>query len=279
MKCSNTLVAAWLVVAPAALTVTAQDKQEEPAFKEQFKEQLEKWLPGMGAEKIPDRRDSQQKLQQACFELGTPGREDQRKQACKIIAETLAGELAAPARIWLLKQLEMIGREECVEAVAKSLTDRDPHVRDAARRALANNPAPKANAPLLAALPGSSGTWRVGLVNALGLRRDQASVGALVGLLRQEDRATVAAAAGALGKIGGSQATAALKAALVKAPDDLKTGIADAYLRCADRLLKEGKTQEAAAIYDELGSDEMPQAIRLAASNGKSQAAAKGGGK
>jgi len=45
----------------------------------------------------------------------------------------MAGKLVPPprrARIWLLKQLERIGREECVEAVAKMLDDQDPLVRD-----------------------------------------------------------------------------------------------------------------------------------------------------
>ena len=164
-----------------------------------------------------------------------------------------------------------------MEAVAKSLDDPDPHVRDAARRALANNPASQANAKLLAKLAGSKGTWRVGLINALGFRGDAAGVAALVPLLRDGDRAAAAAAANALGRIGGPQATAALKAAYSKAAEPLNVPFADAYLRCADKLLGQGKVSEAAAIYSELSTAETPRVIRIAALKGKLNAATKAG--
>lgn len=245
----------------------------------QFKTQLQEWLPGMGAEKIPDRRDSQQKLQEVCFELGTPGREADRVEVCRVIAETLGTELAKPARIFLLKQLNYLGHEESVDAVAKSLDDGDAQIRDAARRALANMPAVQANAKLLAKLPGSSGTWRVGLINALGHRGETASVGPLAGLLSDKDQATATAAANALGSIGGTQATAALKGALSKAADKLKAPFADAYLRCADKLLEGGKASEAIAIYSQLSTADNPRAIRLAALKGMLDAASGSGAK
>lgn len=280
MKYFKVLAVALSVVALGAMVATAQDeKKDEPSFKEQFKAQLQQWLPGMGAEKIPDRRDSQQKFQQVCFELGTPGREAQRVEACRVIAETLGTELAKPSRICLLKQLNYLGHEESVDAVAKSLDDGDAQIRDAARRALANMPAVQANAKLLAKLKGSSGTWRVGLINALGFRGEKASVGPLAGLLSGSDRATATAAANALGRIGGAQATAALKAALSKAPNTLKAPFADAYLRCADKLLKDGKAPEALAIYNQLSTADNPRAIRLAALKGILDAASRGGAK
>jgi len=274
MKCLRVFALASFVVAWGALVATAEEaEKKELTFKEQFKAQLEEWLPGMSAEDIPDRQGPQQQFQDVCFQLGTPGREAERAEACQVIAEVLGTRLAKPARIWLLKQLEHIGREECVDAVARSLDDPDPHVRDAARRSLQNNPAPQAGAKLLGKLAGSTGTWRVGLINSLGARGDQASIGALAGLLRGGDQAAAAAAANALGKIGGHQAAGALKAALPNAPDPLKVRIADAYLRCADKLLQEGKGNEAAAIYDELYVAESPRAIRLAALKGRLNAA------
>ena len=276
MKRFRAPLAALLIVALVALTAlvaTAGEEEKELTSKEQFQKQLEEWLPGMGAEKIQDRGGAQQAFQQVCFDLGTPGRENQRKEACEVIVEVLGTSLAKPARIWLLKQLQYIGREESVDAVAKSLDDGDAQVRDAARRALTNIPVPQANAKLLAKLSGSSGTFRVALVNALGYRGDQASVGPLSGLLRDGDQTAASAAANALGKIGGPQAAGALKGALPNVPDALKVRFADAYLRCADRLLKEGKTNEAAAIYNELDTEDGPRVIRLAAIQGKLNAA------
>jgi len=275
MTSLKVLAVGGLLVVFATLTAAAQE--EAPSFKEQFQAQLAEWLPGMGAEKIPDRRDSQQKLQQLCFQLGTPGREAQRIEACRVMAETLGTQLPKPTRIWLLKQLQHIGAKECVDAVAKSLDDADPHIRDAARRALADNPAAEANAKLLAKLGSAQGTFRVGLINALGFRGDPASVAALRGLLGDKDQAVAAAAANALGKIAGPQAAGALKSALARAPEPLKVPIADAYLRCADKMLDEGKTKEAVAIYNELATEANPRVIRMAAMRGKLNAAGKSG--
>jgi HEAT repeat protein len=256
-----------ILVASGCPSVTRAN--EEPAFKQL----LEELIPGMGAEHIPDRRDSQQRFQAVCFQLGAPGREAERAEACQRIAERLGPETAKPARIWLLKQLQFVGRGECVDAVAAVLDDNDPHVRDAARRALQNNPAPEANAKLLAALPGSSGSWRVGLVNSLGARRDPTSVPALARILDDQDRAAVEAAANALGKIAGAEATDALAAALAGASGQTKTHIADAYLRCADKLLAAGNKDEALAIYSRLHTPDSARVIRLAALQGLLNAA------
>ena len=65
------------------------------------------------------------------------------------MAAKLGPKTPKPARIWLLKQLQTLGRGECVDAVAELLGEADPHVRDAARRCLANNPDPKATARLV----------------------------------------------------------------------------------------------------------------------------------
>ena len=81
----------------------------------------------------------------------------------------------APARIWLLKQLERIGRGESVAAIAAALDDEQPLVREAARCALLNNPAPEAVARLRAKLSSTKDTlFKVGLINALGTRGDAA---------------------------------------------------------------------------------------------------------
>ena len=269
-----TALSAALLWMPAGLTVaSAQEANNQPSFKGQFKQQLDRLLPGMGTEKIPDRRDPQQQFQEICLKLGAPGREAERAAACEVIAEALGTKLAKPARIWLLRQLGYIGRAECVDAVAASLDDPDMHVRDAARRALQANPTPEAGARLRAGLRGAEGAWRVGLINSLGARGEVAAAAALVDLLDARDQAAAAAAANALGKIGGPQATKALAAALPHAPDRLNVPFADAYLRCADKLLAAGKRDEATAIYKQLYAPDSPQAIRLAAAQGLLNAA------
>lgn len=253
----------WAAVASAV-------RGDEPTFQQL----LDECLPGMGAGSIPDRQQPQQKFQDACFALGTPGREAQREQACKLIAEKLGPETAKPARVWLLKQLEFIGRGECVDAVAGLLADQDREIRDAARRALASNPALQTTTKLLESLQAvKQEPCRIALLNLLGFRGDPASVGAIAGYLGDKSPAVASAAACALGRIGGPEAMKSLEAAGTGASDDLRSRIADALLLCADRLLAQGRTAEATAVYDKLASAENARPIHLAAMQGLLSAA------
>lgn len=232
-------------------------------------EQLDELLPGMGVEKIADRRNSQQKWQDICFKAGAPGNEALRAEACDAMIERIGPETAAPARVWLIRQLERIGRDESVDALAAALDDKDPHVRDGARRALANNPAAAANAKLLARLADTKDSqFKAGLLNALGYRADPASVSAVAKELSSGDELVAAAAARALGKIATTEAAQALAAARSKAQGEVRFRITDSYLLCADNLLKQGKRAEATAIYAQLNKPDEPQNIRLAAVQG-----------
>src|SRR5262249_38215990 len=136
-------------------------------------------LPGMGAKELATRQAPQQRWQEICTQAGAPGNEALRAEACKLMIGKLDAQTPAPARVWLLMQLQQIGRGECVEAVAGLLDDKDDLVRDAAVRCLTNNPTPEATAKLLARLPGSQGKAKVGLLNALGQRGDKSAVEAV----------------------------------------------------------------------------------------------------
>jgi hypothetical protein len=266
-----------LVVATACVLLTStvcvgQEADEGPSFEKQ----LEEWLPAMGAEQIPERRDAQQNLQNLIFQLGAPGREQELDTACAVMANKLGSEVAQPARIWLLRQLEFSGGGQCVDAIAAVLEDRDPLVRDAARRALQNNPSPEANAKLLATLgKARDAKWKLALSNSLGYRADAASTDALVKLLADKDEGVAAAAGNALGKIGGDKAAAALAAAEEKASGTLQIRLGDAYLRCADQVLAAGDKAKAVSMYDRMSKPEKPRVIRLAATQGKLRALGK----
>jgi len=255
-----------------AIAVATAQAQEEKSLEQT----LDELLPGMGAQEISNRRDAQQKWQEICFEAGAPGNEARRAEVCKLMAAKLSTEIAPPARIELLAQLNRIGRAECVDAVAALLDDRDEKTRDAACRALANNPAPEANAKLLAKLQsGSDAALKTGLLNSLGYRGDPASAGAVAKELANSDQAVAGAAARALGKIAGDEAAKALSAARPNAKGDLRLRISDACLLCADDLLKQGKKKEAMVIYAALNKPEESKAIRMAAMQGLLKAAGK----
>ncbi|MHC4403882.1 MAG: HEAT repeat domain-containing protein, partial [Planctomycetota bacterium] len=264
----------WLSVRAAIGLALACSPATFAGEQKPFEELLEELLPGVGAEDIASRREPQQTLQDACFQLGTPGREAERVEACRLMAETLGPETAKPARIWLLRQLEFIGGDECIDAVAAVLDDADLEVRDGARRALENNPSPKANAALLARLLATEdAVSRVALINALGNRGDPAGVDALGAWLHHADDTVAAAAANALGKIGGRNAAKLLDEARGGKPPRLRAKIADALLRCADRFLEEGDVERAAGVYRALRSPNEARPIRIAAMQGALNAA------
>jgi type 1 glutamine amidotransferase len=188
----------------------------------------------------------------------------------KSIEKSLVGVLESDAtyagKQFVCRQLSIIGTEQSVPALSKMLTDEK--LSDMARYALERMPGDAVNEALRAALAKTSGKTKVGIINSLGERRDSKAASALDKLLSDSDDMVVEAAASALGKIAGPQATEALAKAKDKVSDKLKLVVLDAYLKCADQLAAEGRTKEARAIYQELYDTDMPAVIRTAALRG-----------
>jgi hypothetical protein len=86
-------------------------------------------------------------------------------------------------------------------------------------------------------------------------------------MVGDSDQMVAAAAVSALGNIADAQATKVLAEAKGKATGKLRALVLDAYLKCADRLVAEGKKADALAIYDELRKE--PKPISIAALQGK----------
>jgi HEAT repeat protein len=256
---------ALLVLAATPTGIIAQ-KSAPPDLKgKSLKQTFDDLLPGMAG---GGKNDAQQRWQEICFALSAPGNEALRTEACKLMGEKLDPKTPTAARVWLLKQLERIGREECVDAVAALLDDKDELLRDGAIRCLANNPAPQATAKLVARLPGANGKAKVGLLNALGHRNDKSALDAVARELTSAEQPVAIAAARVLGKFGTPEAAKAVAGARTKAQGEVRLALSDAYLRCADQQLQQGKTAEAAAIYKELHKPEEPKPIQLAALQG-----------
>ena len=105
-------------------------------------------IPDMGKERIPDRAKSQQTFERISLRAGRPGAGAERLALSKAMAARLGPATPKQARIWLVKQLQHIGRDEAAPAVAKLLGDQDPLIRERARRALQDNPSPAVPAAL-----------------------------------------------------------------------------------------------------------------------------------
>ena len=169
------------------------------------------------------------------------------------MTEKLGPGTPAPVRIWLLKQLERIGKSESVEAVAAAIGDGDRLVRDAALRALANNPSPTAGDKLKELLRATSdASLEVALINALGFRGQAQSAEPLIPALNSEHAEVAIAAARALGKIASPAAVNALTSALGSTSGKVRLQVGDALAKCADKLMSDGDVAGARSIAQRL---------------------------
>jgi HEAT repeat protein len=207
-------------------------------------------MPDMASED-PGRRDGPQgTLERIAFHAGRPGAEADRAACSKAIAARLGPEVGPPGRVWLLRQLERIGRAEAVPQVARLLTDKDPLVRESARRALQKNPAKEANAALQKALGSADGPgWRVALINALAERRDRSNWGPLLQEAAAANDDVRTAAVIGLAKLGDKSAAATIEAAMHQGPPRARRIAADCYLLLADSLAARGDKPTALEIY------------------------------
>ena len=127
---------------------------------------------------------------------------------------------------------------------------------------------PSADDALRAALSKLKGKQLIGVINSIGKRRDAKAGPALAGMIYGADADVASAAAAALGSIGGPASVKELQAALAKTKGATRMAVADASLVCAERLLAEGKRDEALALYTSLSASDVPKPARLAAMQG-----------
>jgi len=164
------------------------------------------------------------------------------------------------------RELATIGDPKAIPVLV-SLLD-DEKMSHMARYALEPLDHASVDVALRDAMGKLKGNLRIGVINSIGMRRDEKAVGDLTKLLKDADKGVASAAIGALGRIATPKAITAL-AGCRKAPTPgLQWAIADASLDVADRLLKGGKPAGAIAIYNELHADTWPHQVRLGAFSG-----------
>ena len=164
------------------------------------------------------------------------------------------------------KKLAVYGGKEAVPALAALLLD--THLSSWARIALEAIPDPSAGDALREAMSKAAGNPLIGIINSLGIRRDAKSVGPLTQKLSDYDVEVVTAAAIALGKIGGDEASSGLTRALAAAPAARRSGVAQGCVLCAEGYLADGKAGEAVRIYDLIRQSSLPKQRILEATRG-----------
>lgn len=176
------------------------------------------------------------------------------------LAAALAAALDAPATkpdavAYLCRELGRTGGAAEVPVLARRLAD--ARHADAARLALEAIPDSAAGAVLREALGRCTGMARIGVMNSLAARADEAAVPALKDLAGDPDVATAHAALHALGRSG----TKAAAAVLAGMSGDQAT---QAKLDCALRLAARGDRDTAAGLVQPLVASG-PPALRVAA--------------
>lgn len=236
-------------------------------WREAHAKALAAFLSDMAGKDVKVQEQAQRTWQTICWRAGRPGAEAERASLCGAMAEALGKPVGKPAKLWLLKQLEYIGRGEAVEALAGMIANPDALLRESGRRALVRNPDPVAAAKLREALAAAQDpAWTVALINALAARRDSGSLPLLAERLAAANSDVARAAAHGLGRIGGSQAADAL----AKATGDptVQRAVCNAIFTCADDMLAGGRREEAARIYERIYTASGPLHVRIAALQG-----------
>ncbi len=188
------------------------------------------------------------------------------------IAKALASNATPAVKKFLCGQILSIATDKQVPVLASLLVAQpgtpEAEVADAARGVLEVLPGPAADEALLGALDKTSGPVKAGIVESLGSRHSARAVDASVPLLNDPDTDVASASASALGNICGVGAENKLQAALLSAQGAVRSHVADAYLKCAERRLGAGELVPATAMYARLYVPSEALSIREAALRG-----------
>ena len=187
--------------------------------------------------------------------------EKQRKLIAVLQSDAPPQDKAIPC-----KQLAIYGDKDAVPALSSLLADKD--LASWARIALEAIPGPEADEALRAAVPALKGNLLIGTINSIGVRRDAKAVPLLAGKLSDGDIEVVAAAAVALGKIGGTEAATILNKSLSSAGKQTLPAVAEGGILCAERFLTDGKFTEATQLYDAVRNADVPKQRWLEATRG-----------
>jgi len=182
--------------------------------------------------------------------VSRPGADDERKMFVIVLIEALRAAQDKDVKGFLIRQLQLAGKDDAVEALSGYLAD--PPLCDPAAQALTQIATPAATEALLKVLPAAQDAARVTLIKAMGVLRVKAAVPALLKDASGDDRTAHFAALHALADIGDPAAAGVLaKAADAASPYERSQGVS-CYLLFARRQAEAGDKAACAKICREL---------------------------
>ena len=173
---------------------------------------------------------------------------------------TLAGKQ------FICRKLSLVGSKASVPILSRMLQQKETF--DMALFAMARIPGTNVDKVLRQMIMKMKGEKQIGIVSTLGERKDAKSIKVL-GKLIYGDPEIADASLSALGNIGGQEAIAVLSEAIESLSGQRRDAAMNAYMRCADQLVKDGHISQAKAVYQKFM---IPDAIRTSALTGLIQA-------
>ncbi len=172
-----------------------------------------------------------------------------RRRFSRTLASQIGGDRPKEVQKYLIRELQVAGGKEVVEALGRVLVDED--LCEPAAQALAAI-GDGAAEQLHGALSRVSGKCRLTVLQNLGVVRGVKSVGALKKAVSDEDEAVRIAAAWALANIGDADSANMLLRAADKAEGWERTQATKACLLLAEKIRAAGRKSEAVRIYKHL---------------------------
>lgn len=221
---------------------------------EVYQEAVDHLIPLMSARDVESRFEPQILFQDLGSYASRPGAVIEREAMANVIINTLEQTTLEPTvRNWFVQQLGRIGAGESVPALAEMMKSEDVNLRDYARQALETNPDPSATEALLTELASAEGsTWKIGLINSLGLRGAGAAVPQIVEALDDPDQKVAEAAATALGNIGDAASIEALMGVINDSSSPIYLKAGQGLIEIAQGMDAEGNSARATRIFTAL---------------------------
>jgi HEAT repeat protein len=164
---------------------------------------------------------------------------DAQEDEQQLIAVLTSADSPPADKAITCKKLAIFGSKDAVPALAPLLNDEQ--LISWARIALEAIPGPEADEVLRTAMGTLEGRSLIGVINSLAVRGDTKAVPGLIEHLKDDDADVAAAAAAALGKIGGEAAAETLRQSLAIEPEAVRSAVAEGCVLIAEGLLAEGK--------------------------------------
>jgi len=184
----------------------------------------------------------------------------------KLMLRFLQSDATLPGKQFVCKHLGTIATKNSVPVLKEML--KNESTAEMAIPVLERISDPIAGKAMMNYLKKSEKKTKVAIINSLGACRYDKAVKLLAKLVYDSDPMISGSSISALGSIGTNEAAEILKTATSKLTGDVKWQVMDAWLKCADRFVKENKLADAWIIYQEVYNSDPAAFLRKAALRG-----------